>query len=477
MSDSRKISRRRFFGESSCAAVSALPILSTMLNLRLASSVAAASTPPANEYRALVCVLLGGGNDSFNMLVPREASAYANYQASRSDLALSPEELIDIQPVGQPKFALHHGMPELAQLFGQGKAAFIANVGTLVEPVANRIQVRDNLKRMPLGLYSHSDQTEQWQTSVPHSRSGVGWAGRMAEILRDLNTNQTVPMNISLDGSNVWQTGINVAEYAIRPDGAVSLTGYDPDFKSGDSERFRQAVSAAVDSQLSLTYSNLLEQTLVRRKRAAVDAYALFSSATAAPLPAAAAFPDTSLGRQLQMVARTIQGRGGLGVSRQTFFIHWGGWDHHGDVLTHQEEMLPELSAALAAFYNALAVLGVENQVTLFTASDFGRTLTSNSRGSDHAWGGNQLVLGGAVKGQRIYGQYPSLTVNPDSGPEVNPLDTGRGRFIPTTSVDQFFAELALWLGVSRTDLPLILPNIGNFYGSSASAPPIGFLL
>lgn len=473
----RSLSRRRFLGETGCAALSALPILSTMLNLRMTSSMAAASAPSNGEYRALVCVLLGGGNDSFNMLVPREASAYATYQASRSDLALPPEQLIDIQPVGLPKFALHHRMPELAQLFGQGKAAFVANVGTLVEPVANRTQVRDKLKRLPLGLYSHSDQMEQWQTSVPHSRSGVGWAGRMAEILRDLNDNQTVPMNISLDGSNLWQTGINVAEYAIRDDGAVSLNGYDPVFRAADDQRLRQVVSAAIDSQLALTYSNLLEETLVTRKRAAVDAYALFSAATAAPLPADAAFPDSQLGRQLAMVARAIQGRAGLGVSRQTFFIHWGGWDHHGDVLTNQDEMLPELSAALAAFYNALTVLGVENQVTLFTASDFGRTLTSNSRGSDHAWGGNQIVLGGAVKGQRIYGQYPSLAVNPDSGAEVNPLDTGRGRFIPTTSVDQFFAELALWLGVHRTDLREVLPNIGNFYAQNSSGPPLGFLL
>lgn len=477
MKKSSPISRRQFIGETSCAAVSALPILSTLLNLRMTSSLAAASAPPSSEYRALVCILLGGGNDSFNMLVPREPSAYATYQASRSDLALPPEELIDIQPLGLPKFAVHHRMPELAQLFGQGKAAFIANVGTLVEPVANRIQVRDNLKRLPLGLYSHSDQMEQWQTSVPHSRSGVGWAGRMAEVLRDLNANQTVPMNISLDGGNVWQTGINVAEYAIRDDGPVALNGYDPVYKSGDSDRLRQVVSAAVDSQLALAYSNLLEQTLVTRKRSAVDAYALFSSATNAPLPASAAFPDSTLGKQLAMVARTIQGRAGLGVSRQTFFIHWGGWDHHGDVLTNQDEMLPELSAALAAFYNALTVLGVQNQVTLFTASDFGRTLTSNSRGSDHAWGGNQIVLGGAVKGQRIYGQYPSLAVNPESGTELNPLDTGRGRFIPTTSVDSYFAEMSLWLGVSRTELREILPNIGNFYAPDSAGAPLGFLL
>jgi uncharacterized protein (DUF1501 family) len=476
MGQTRILSRRRFLGEASCAGISALPVLSTLLNLRLAGSVAAA-TAPTGDYRALVCVLLGGGNDSFNMLVPREASAYATYKASRSNLALNPDQLIDIHPTNSSPFALHHAMPELAQLFESGNAAFVANVGTLVEPVSNRKEVEQKMKRLPLGLYSHSDQTEQWQTSVPNSRSGVGWAGRLAEILKDLNANQTVPMNISLDGSNVWQTGITGAEYAIRPDGAVALTGYDPAFNNSDNERFRQAVSAAVDNQLAATYANIFEQTLVARKRAAVDAYALFSSATAAPLPASLTFPNSYLGNRLAMVARTIQGRANLGLSRQTFFIHWGGWDHHNDVQLHQDEMLPQLSAALAAFYNALVTLGVQDQVTLFTASDFGRTLTSNSRGSDHAWGGNQIVLGGAVKGKKMYGQYPSLAVNPDKGADVNPLDTGRGRFIPTTSVDELFAEFALWLGVSKSRLPEVLPNIGNFYDSSAAAPPIGVLL
>ena len=177
------------------------------------------------------------------------------------------------------------------------------------------------------------------------------------------------------------------------------------------------------------------------------------------------------------MIAKAIQGRAAIGAVRQTFFINWGGWDHHSDVLDNQAAMLPQVSAAVGAFYNALVALGIENKVTLFTISDFGRTLTSNSRGSDHAWGGNQFVVGGAVAGKKIYGAYPSLTLNPDSGPEQNPLDTGRGRFIPTTSCDQMFAELALWLGVSKSNLPLIFPNIGNFYSTASSAPPLGFLL
>lgn len=475
MNASNSLSRRRFLRQSGCAGMSALPLLNTLMNLRLMQGVATASTPATGEYRALVCILLAGGNDSFNMVVPREASAYATYQTSRSNLALAPSQLIDIHPIGSPAFAVHGGMPEVASLFESGKAAFVANVGSLIEPVQNRIQVNQNLKRLPLGLYSHSDQIEQWQTSIPHSRSGIGWGGRMADLLKGINANQTVPMNISLDGGNVFQTGNTVAEYSITPAGAVGLSGYNAAWEQY--QDVRNALSTAVDSQLTQQYSNLLAQTFNVRKKQALDAYSVFAGATASPLPNEITFPATYLGQRLQMIAKAIQGRAAIGATRQTFFVQWGGWDHHSDVLDGQATMLPQVSAAIGAFYKALESLGVANQVTLFTASDFGRTLTSNSRGSDHAWGGNQLVVGGAVAGKRLYGAYPSLALNPDSGPEVNPLDTGRGRFIPTTSCDQFFAELALWMGVSKTDLPLIFPNIGNFYSATSGTAPVGFLV
>ena len=468
------LSRRRFLGQASCAAVSSIPLLSTLLNLKLAQDVAAVTAPASGEYRALVCLFLAGGNDSFNMLVPREASAYATYQNTRSNLALAPAQLADIHPIGLPDFAVHGMMPEVANLFETGKAAFVANVGTLIEPVQNRTQVTQNLKRLPLGLYSHSDQIEQWQTSVPHARSGIGWGGRMADLIKQLNANPIVPMQISLDGSNTWQTGNTVAEYAITPSGAVGLSGYAPGWVQY--QDLQNAMSSAVDSQLAQEYANLLAQTFTTRKKQALDAYQTFATASAPALPSGVTFPASYVGQRLAMIARAIQGRAALGAVRQTFFIQWGGWDHHDDVLNNQNTMLPQVSAAIGAFYNALVALGVADKVTLFTASDFGRTLTSNSRGSDHAWGGNQLVVGGAVNGKRIFGQYPSLAVNPDAGAEVNPLDTGRGRFIPTTSCDQFFAELALWLGVSPTNLPLVLPNIGNFFNTSGSAAPVGFM-
>ena len=468
------LSRRRFLGQASCAAVSSIPLLSTLLNLKLAQDVAAVTAPVTGEYRALVCLLLAGGNDSFNMLVPRDPAAYATYQTSRSNLALTPAQLIDIHPIGLPNFALHGAMPELANLFETGKAAFIANVGSLIEPVQNRTQVAQNLKRLPLGLYSHSDQIEQWQTSIPTGRSGIGWGGRMADLIKDLNATQTVPMQISLDGSNVWQTGNTIAEYAITPNGATATEVYAAGW--AQNQDVQNALSAAVDSQLAQQYTNLLAQTFAARRKGALDAFQQFAAATAPALPAGVTFPSTYVGSRLAMIAKIIQGRAALGAVRQTFFVQWGGWDHHDEVLNNQAAMLPQVSAAIGAFYNALIALGIADKVTLFTASDFGRTLTSNSRGSDHAWGGNALVVGGSVVGKKIYGSYPSLALNPDVGAEINPLDTGRGRLIPTTSCDQYFAELALWLGVPASSLPQILPNIGNFHTPGSSTPPVGFM-
>lgn len=467
-------SRRQFLGRASCAAVSSIPVLNTLMNLSFAERLSAVTAPAASEYRALVCIFLSGGNDSFNMLVPRDPTAYATYQASRSDLALAPNELIDIHPTGLPDYAVHGGMPEVAALFQSGAAAFVANVGTLIEPVLNRTEVNTLAKQLPLGLYSHSDQIEQWQTSLPHQRSGIGWAGRTADLLKGLNSNPVVPMNISLDGTNVWQTGDSVAEYSITTDGAVALQNYKSGWQQYDV--VNQSLSQGVDSQLAQQYANVLMQTFNTRKKAALDAYNIFAAATAGSLPGGVTFPNTFLGSRLAMVAKAIQGRSTLGAVRQTFFINFGGWDHHSGVLTYQSQMLPQVSAAIGAFYSALVAMGVQNNVTLFTASDFGRTLTSNGQGSDHAWGGNQLVVGGSVLGQRIHGQYPSLAVNPQGGTEANPLDTGSGRLIPTTSCDAFFAELALWLGVAKTDLPLIFPNIGNFYSTSSSAAPVGFM-
>ncbi len=485
-----KTSRRQFLGQASCAAISAIPLLNTLLNLRLCSSIASAAAPAAGEYRALVCIFQSGGNDSFNMLTPYSgpsstaANSYTEYATSRADLALAQNQLIQVTPDNTPgrTFGVHGGMPNLANLFSTGKAAFVANVGTLIEPVMNRTQANNASKRLPLGLYSHSDQIEQWQTSVPHSRSGVGWAGKMMDLIKNVNPGQSLSMNISTDGSNVWQTGTTDAEYAVDPGndqdatsgGAVALDGYEAAFNANNENT--NITSAAIDSQLAQDYTNLLQQTFQKKRRTAQDAYAIYAAATAPALPGNITFPNTIVGRQLRQVARAIMGRSALGAVRQTFFVNRGGWDHHSDTKAQQAAMLPEIDDALGAFWTQLGALGVQANVTIFSASDFGRSLTSNTLGSDHAWGGNHYIVGGAVAGKKIYGTYPSLALNPDSGPEKNPLDTGRGRLIPTTSCDQFFAEMALWLGVPAGSLPLILPNIGNFYSTSSGTPPLGFL-
>lgn len=480
--------RRQFLGRASCAAVSAIPILNTLLNLRLASSVATAAAPAPGEYRALVCIFLSGGNDSFNMLTPHtgpsttHADSHQEYLNARGNLGLAKAALHQIMPTntGLRTFGVHPGMPNLAALFNAGDAAFVANVGTLIEPIADITQLVGAGKRLPLGLYSHSDQIEQWQTSVPHSRSGIGWAGRMMDLIKSINPGQAVSMNISTDGSNVWQSGITGAEYAVNPGnaqesgGATALTGYSAGYSA--SNAFQNLTSAAIDSQLAQDYSNLLQQTFQQKRRDAREAYEVYSAATAGTLPGNVTFPNTAVGRQLREVAKAIMGRTQLGAVRQTFFVNRGGWDHHSDTLALQAAMLPEVDAALQAFWTQLGHLNMQNSVTVFSASDFGRTLTSNSRGSDHAWGGNHFVIGGAVDGKKIYGTYPSLAINTDGNPHANLLDTGRGRLIPTTSCDQFFAELALWLGVPAGSLPVILPNIGEFYSPSSSTPPLGFL-
>ncbi len=459
------INRRSFLGQANCALISALPVMNTLLNLRLAGSAAAQGAP--NDYKALVCLFLSGGNDSFNMLAPRGA-AWQEYADIRQSIALPENQLLPINPLVDPgpPLGLHPALPGLQSLFESGKLAFVANVGTLVETVT-KTQYNAGQK-LPLGLFSHSDQIEQWQTSIPDNRSGIGWGGRMADLLKSFNSEDRFSMNISLDGSNIWQAGNSIAEYAIRETGADSMTGYNSTYLAN--QQLTQIRSAALDSQMAHEYQNVFQQSFARSKKDATAAYDAFTAATSVTLPSSVIWPSTRLADQLKMVAKTIAGRGSLGQRRNTFFINYGGFDHHSGLIAGQAAMLPIVNSAVKAFYDTMVALGAENEVVLYSASDFGRTLTSNSQGSDHAWGGNQFVLGGQVKGKRIYGTYPDLY-------QDNLLDVGRGRLIPTTSVDEFFAEMALWLGVSKTDLPLVLPNIARFYSPSSVTPPVGFLL
>jgi uncharacterized protein (DUF1501 family) len=468
-----KGSRRRFLGQASCAAVSSIPVLNTLLNLKAAGHLAAAAPGPS-DYRALVCLFFSGGIDSFNLLAPRGTSEWQQYKGIRGDLAIPSTSLLPITPtnITGMELGVHPGMAGIQSLFEAGNAAFVSNVGTLVEPVT-KTQYFQGTGKFPLGLFSHSDQIEQWQTGTPDVRSPRGWAGRVGDVLKQLNTDPTVSMNISLAGANIWQSGETVYEYAVSagsgdwPGGAEELQGYDPSETSDWSTIVPR--TRAVDGQLALEYQHLLTEAFASKKRDAMAAFQLFNSATSTPLPTGVTFPGNYLAEQFKMVAKSVAGHAALGHVRQTFFVHIGGWDHHDEVLANMGELMPVVSGAVSAFYAALTALGMADSVTLFTASDFGRTLTSNGAGSDHAWGGNHFVVGGAVDGRKVYGQFPELY-------EDNPLDVGRGRLIPSTSVDAYFAELALWLGVPKSSLPLVLPNIERFYSLSSSSNPVGFL-
>ncbi|MEL7449826.1 MAG: DUF1501 domain-containing protein [Pseudomonadota bacterium] len=458
------LTRRAFLTHGCSLGMASATVSGSLLQLGLART-AAANT--AGDYGALVCILLAGGNDSYNMLLPSDADQFAEYQSIRADLALSEAELLPLAGTTADgrQLALHPGMPEVQSLYASGDLAFVANVGTLIEPV-DAAAVDAGTARLPLGLFSHSDQIAQWQTALPDRRAAQGWGGRVSDLLQPANLANGLSMNISLSGNNLFQSGGQIAPYAINAtgDGAVRLGSY------GDGTNFGSFRQQAVDALLSVNHEHLLRREYAGRLRQAIDGQRLFADALGAATPLTTAFGSDTFSASLRQVARTISARDALGANRQTFFITVGGWDHHDEVLANQARMLPQISQGLSAFRDALVELGVWDCVTTFTISDFGRTLTSNGRGSDHGWGGHHMVMGGAVSGGEVYGDYPLLAAN-------SPLDVGRGIYAPTTSVDAYFAELALWLGVERSDLETVLPNVGTFYSPSSADPPLGFLL
>ncbi len=448
---------------SACAGLASTTLVSSLLQLGAMGRASAASISNPDDYRALVCVLLAGGNDSFNMLVPHDDASYKEYAATRSDLALAHNALLPLKNKLSDgrQLALHPAMTELQSLYAEDDLAFISNVGTLVEPLTLS-GFNNDIAKVPLGLFSHSDQIAQWQTALSDKRSTTGWGGRLADIVSEINSSSKVSMNISLAGSNAFQSGNKIASFSVGSEGAIGLQA------SNGYQAFEQLQQVAVDKMLSSGYRHLFRKAYVEKLQHAISANDEFANALGVPINFSTPFSNSEFSRNMQMVARTIAARSSLGVRRQTFFIVIDDWDHHDEVLQSQNQLLSVLSRGLNEFSAAMRQLNMDNNVTTFTISDFARTLTSNGRGSDHGWGGNAMVMGAAVNGGKVYGEYPSLILD-------GPLDTGRGRLIPTLSVDQYFAELALWFGVSGSDLPSIIPNIGRFHSIDSGAP-IGFM-
>lgn len=486
-----KVARREFLGQASCAGLGYLTFANSLLNLKAINSAAISNSAVYdnfNDYKAIVCILLAGGNDSFNMLIPSD-SRHSSYLSARSGLGIPLADLnntkLKYNNVDNG-YAVHPSMARVKDLFNSKRLSFLTNIGTLTHPNTTKAQYQAN-NNMPLGLFSHSDQIQQWQTGIPNERGAKGWAGKMADLIGYCNSNKNISMNISLSGSNIFQNGDATVEYALDPNhGAVGIDGYNPDAMY----LVESVRTQAIDSLLGKTYQDIFEKTFVNVVRNARDGFVQFNEAieNAITFPQDV-FPASNLGSALEMVTRTIDVRDDLGFKRQVFFIVVGGWDHHDNLLENQEGMLAMVSNALATFQDSLkssftytnaggtsqnhAGINMENNVLTMLISEFGRTLKSNGNGSDHAWGGNTMVMGGSnlIDGGKVFGTFPSMVLG-----SSNPQEVGLGRFIPTLSTDEYYAEVAKWFGVPNTDLTQIFPNLGNFYDPFDSSYPIGFI-
>ena len=455
--------RRRFVGQC-CAAVGATGLLSALAQLRVLGAVA---NPPAGDYKAIVCLFLSGGNDANNLIVPTDTAGYNAYAAGRGALALPRTGLLGVNLSSSDghTYGLHPAMPELQALFNQGRSTVIANVGTLCVPTT-KTQYNARSVPLPNQLFSHNDQQVEWQSSLPDRPFTTGWGGRLADLVDAFNQNNAISMSISLNGQNSFQVGNTVAQYSVNSTGAVTLSGASTSTTSLAGMRTR-----AQNDLLAAQQPGLMETAFATQTASAISDSALVSGFLTGNPTFSTVFPTTSLGNQLRTIARLIAAAPQLGLRRQVFFARVGGWDLHDDQVVAgntgtgaHANLLSDVSKSLAAFYNATVELGVAQMVTTFTASDFGRTFNTNGDGSDHGWGSHHLIMGGALNGGRIYGRMPDWTIN---GPD----DTGRGRWIPSTSVDEYSATMATWFGVSPTNLPVVLPNIGRF-----ANPNLGFL-
>ncbi len=443
-----KRSRREFFRQTTCRMVSVAGLASCLGDLRKIAA-ATLSNSSLDDYKALVCLFLYGGNDSSNVIVPSSAADYRNYAQARTNLALAKSSLLPISPLqGDGRsYGLHPSMPETQDLFGRGKLAILFNAGTLVAPIT-RSDWDAGTAALPPSLGSHVDQANFWQTSLPDRPLSTGWGGRLADLMQSMGASANQSISMSLAGDNTFQAGNSVFEYQISSDGVIQFYDHaDP----------ASPQTQAIDRVLASTSGGLYERAVGAITRRAIDNNQFIASVvnSAPSLTLTHPFPDTDLGNQLAMVARLISGRDALQMKRQIFFCSVNGYDTHADELDSHTDLLRELSQCLAAFYESTDLLGVANNVTLFTASDFGRAFSANGSGTDHGWGSHHFILGGSVRGASLYGKFPE----PVAG---GPDDIGSG-WLPTTSVDEYAATLAKWFGVSATDMPAIIPNIGRY--------------
>lgn len=491
-------SRRQFLKQA--AALSSSLGAGAPLAMSLAGASALASTA-ASDYRALVCVFMQGGNDAFNTVLPTDDASWANYTgvrnqqpdsiallrntpADRSQKPGSPAWLGGVLPITPAtaqagrSFGLHPMLTDLQGLFNnERRMAVVANVGPLVEPLS-KAEYKQSLKRKPIKLFSHNDQQSTWLALAPEG-TAVGWGGRMADALAGAN-NGSMFTAISASGDSVWLTGKTVRQYQVGPAGPIR-SGTEPDAR-GISRAFgSDVIGAALERIMANSRGqHLMAVDLATVNQRSMQAERILSSA----LPSAALAPygpvsalqytnlagglaTNPLAQQLQVVARLIAAQSSLGVKRQVFFVSIGGFDTHNDQNKIHADLMARLNHALKYFDATLVATGMSQQVTTFTASDFGRSFTSNGDGSDHGWGGHHLVMGGAVQGGDIYGDFPILTQKnrSDNDFDGSPDQIQNGILLPKVSVDQYGAALGRWFGLTTTQLRDVFPNLANFSG------------
>ena len=420
----------------------------------------------AEDYKALVCIFLFGGNDGDNTVVPT-AAGYADYAGVRGGLAHAQGSLLEIgatdnSPYGPAAtYGLHPAMTNLAAIANQppSRLAVACNVGTLVQPMTKQ-QYQDGIDPRPTRLFSHSDQQAEMQSGRPVHPSSSGWAGRVADLVSSVNGAALFPTSVSMAGSALLLAGDTTQQASLKPGSPLAPLGS----TSSNAPARSQAMQELLDFDTGLSVVQAAGQTLSE----AIEIGELIAAAIEFAPPLATVFPATSLGNQLKQVAQLIQVRGDLGMKRQIFFCSTGGFDNHSNQLGQHNNLLLNVDACMNAFYNATGELGVGDCVTTFTESDFARTFQPNTNaGTDHGWGSCMFLLGGAVQGG-LYGTFPTLD---PAGPDSTDL---RGRWIPTTSLDTFGATLARWFDVADADLPTVFPNIANFPSSDMGfmAPP-----
>jgi uncharacterized protein (DUF1501 family) len=447
----RDFSRRDFIQMSAGALASAGVM--TFGGTRTSS---AAST--LSGYKALVCLMLNGGNDGHNWLVPLTSSAYSVYAAGRKDLALAANSVLPLNGTAGNgnTYGIHPSCSGLQSLYNSGKAAFVCNVGPLMQPTTIT-QALAGSAPLPPQLFSHYNQSTEWQTGVPQSLEPFGWGGKIADLFVSQGNAANLSFNISIGGSNSWQQGQVTNPYTLGVSGAPVLDAPSNSFYRNGARA--QATLALIDQ--GVNDPNLLVGAASGIFQNAAAKVKMVNSALSAAGDLTTTFPaaqsnDWGLSQQLHEVARVIKAQSEIGDSRQLFFVQLGGFDTHSGQLATQSSLLGYVSQYVSAFWNGMVEIGMQNNVTLFTLSDFGRTLTSNGDGADHGWGNHHLVLGGAVNGGKLYGSMPDLTLHGAS-------DMGQGRLLPSTSADQYSATLANWFGVADSNLNSIFTNLPNF--------------